>query len=334
MSDVTNPGIVNVADEVLENPDPNNSLRLLVPEQDDALVAAGNQGYPRAGNDVDVELLPIPTNVAVTQVPTGQKVQAFYVPDADEVIVDQQVIGQGVWVYIDPMNPGLGKKFVPPGEFVVVGPAESIQTNASEATTVLCTITGVYDADNLWNLPDYTTTRYILLLALPDLSSYNVSVLGRPIVFANDTITVGDQGAVRYITAYQGIYPSTTYGMNFVVINRVNQDDPNVPDLVVPVTAPNGPQVGDTFVLNIQRQGSQDISLVGTTPINVVILPPPPANVPNPGQALNNQGTIEVAIGPQPGQTIITGGTQVPTAINVNVADQATAVGLPVNVFI
>jgi hypothetical protein len=41
-----------------------------------------------------------------------------------------------------------------------------------------------------------------------------------------------------------------------------------------------------------------------------------------------------VSVGPQPNQPIITSGVQVPTAINVNVADQATSVGTPKNVYV
>jgi hypothetical protein len=46
-----------------------------------------------------------------------------------------------------------------------------------------------------------------------------------------------------------------------------------------------------------------------------------------------SKGPIEISTGPQPGKPIITGGVQVPTATTVNVADQATSVGLPVNVY-
>jgi hypothetical protein len=322
MSDVNNPGQVSVEGETYGNPDPNNGDVLLVPEQLDALTDVGEQGYPRASNDVDATTFPTPSEVAVTQVPTGGVVQSTVVPPAVEVNVDESVLGQGVWVPVDPMDPSAGKRFVTPGEFLVVGPDQSIQTNNSKATTVLRTITAVYDADNPWNAPTPTTTRFMLVVGQPTLTNYPISILGRQIVFADDTITVGDQGAVRNITGFS---------TNYVVVNSDNPNDQVVPSLIN-TDAPTGPQIGDTFTLDVQRQGAEDISRESLPTINVVISPPPLVDVPNPGQALNNRGTIDVSTGPQPGQPIITSGTPTPTAINVQVADQATSVGLPVNV--
>ena len=316
MSDVVNPGLVNVADEVLGNPDPNNSIRLLVPEDTDALVDVADQGYSPAENGVDAETFPTPTNVVVTQAPTGQVVLSDPVPNAAEVFVDDQVIGQGGMVFIDPTDPAAGKQFVPPGEFLVVGSAESIQTNASAATTVLCTVTAVYDADNLWNAPTPTTTRYLLAVGPPALTSYPISILGRNIVFSNDTPTAANQGAVRAIGGF---------GTNFVTIAQEDQNDQGVPELATP-------HVGDTFTLDVQRQGAQDIQRTGVPPVDVVILPPPPAFVPNANQALNNEGDVNVSTGQQPGSPIVTSGVRTVTAVDVFVADQASAVGLPTNV--
>jgi hypothetical protein len=332
MSDVNNPGQVSVEGETYNNPNPNNDSVLFVPEQLDTLTNIGKQGYPRADNDVEANAFPTPAEIAVTQVPTGQVVQSSVVPPAANIIVDDQIIGQGAWVYVDPLNPAAGKRFVTPGEFLVVGPADSIQTNNSEATTVLCTITAVYDADNLWNAPTPTTTRFVLVVGPPALTSYPISILGRQIVFADDTLTAEIAGAVRFITGFS---------TNYLVVDGANPSDPNVPNLMiqtVPPPPPPGtyvyPQAGDTFTLDVQRQGSEDISRTGQPTIDVVILPPPLADVPNPSQAQNNQGTINVSVGPQPGRPIITSGASAPTAINVNVADQATSVGLPANVMI
>jgi hypothetical protein len=316
MADVTNPGIVNVADEVYGNPDPNNSIRLATPEQRDELTEAGDQGYPPAANGVEASVFPTPAEVRVTQVPTGGAVLASPIPFASEISVDSQCIGQGTWVYVDPMNPAAGKRFVTPGEFLVVGPADSIQTNNSEETTVLCVITGVYDANNLWNPAGPTTTRYALSVAPPALTSYPVSILGRQIVFSDDTLTATDHGATRTITSFS---------TNFVVVDQSDPNDPSVPTLTLPV-------IGDTFVLDVQREGAQDISRTSSPTLDVVIQPPPQGFVPNAAQALGNEGTIDVSTGPQPGQPIITAGTPAPTAVNVFVADQDAVVGLPINV--
>jgi hypothetical protein len=327
MSDVNNPGQVSVEGEVYGNPNPNGGNVQSVPQQLDVLTDAGKQGYPPATNGVDAAVFPTPAEVAVTQVPTGQRVQAFYAPQAAQVVVDDQVIGQGVWVYVDPLNPAAGKRFLPPGEFLVVGPDQSIQTNESEATTVLCEIIAVYDADNLWNPATATTTRFMLVVAPPALSSYPISILGRQIIFADDTLTPQDAGAVRFITGFS---------TNYVVVDNSNPADSNVPSLVVEVSPGVFvfPAVGDKFLLDVQRQGAQDISRTGQPPINILIAPPPPEFKPNPGQELGSEGTIDVALVPQPNKPIITSGTAAPTAINVNVADQDAVVGLPVNVMI
>jgi hypothetical protein len=318
MSDVNNPGLVSVANEVYGNPDPNGGSELLIPLTPNDLTSVADQGFAPAGNGVDAHTFPTPSEVTVTQVPTGQRVLATFPPHATEVIVDDQVIGQGDWVYVDPLNPALGKKFVTPGEFLVVGPSTTIQTNLTEATQVVCTVTAVYDADNLWHAPSASTTRFLLVVAPPALNTYPVSIQGREIVFAEDTITTANQGAVRIITGFQPTY---------IVINKEDPTDETTPSLADPV-------IGDTFVLDVQREGAQDIVQVTTDAINVIILPPPPNFVPNPGQALINQGTVDISTGLQPGKPIVTSGTQVPTAITVEVANQATSVGLPTNIFI
>jgi len=316
MADVNNPGVVNVVDEVYGNPDPNNSLRLGVPEELDELTEVEKQGFSPAVNGVDSSTFPTPAEVRVTQVPTDGAVLAAPIPGAAEINVDEQVLGQGTWVYVDPLNPAAGKRFVTPGEFLVVGPDQSIQTNNAEAATVLCEITGVYDANNLWTPATSTTTRYALSVAAPALTSYPVSIQGRQVVFSDDTLTTEDQGAVRTIT-----YFST----NYLVIDQADPNDLNIPTMTLP-------QVGDTFELDIQREGAQDISRTSVPTIDVVIQPPPLSFVPNADQALGNEGNVDISTGPQPGQPIITGGTPAPTAINVYIADQSLVVGLPPNI--
>jgi hypothetical protein len=318
MSDVNNPGQVSVEEETYGNPNPNGGSGLLFPETPDDVTPIADQGYPPAANGVDSSTFPTPTDVTITQVPTDGQVLVTNEPDATEVIVDEQVIGQGTWVYVDPLNPALGKKFVTPGEFLVVGPASTVQTNLSETTQVLCTVTAVYDADNLWNAPTASTTRFALVVAPPSLNSYPISILGREIVFDSATITTADRDAVRVITGYK---------TNYIVIDKEDPEDETVPLLADPV-------VGDTFWLDVEREGSQDIIQHSDAPTNVYISPAPPSFVPNPSQALINAGNVDISTGPQPGQPIITSGTSAPTAITVQVADQATSVGLPTNVFI
>lgn len=162
------------------------------------------------------------------------------------------------------------------------------------------------------------TTRYRLGVVPADLTSFGISILGREIVFDDDTVTVADRGASRLV-AY--------YGAGCVVVNRSDPDDDSVPVMVAP-------QAGDAFTLYVQREGSEVFTDLSGQTTDVTIAPPPPIFVPNPTQSQASLGTVDVTIGPQPGYVVLTSGVVVPTARNVNVADQATSVGLPKNVFI
>lgn len=446
MADVVNPGLVNVVDEVLENPDPNNSIRLLVPEDTDALTAVADQGYPPAPSTSTS--FPTPKEVVITQVPTGQVVLSTPVPPAVEIDPSEQTFGQGSWqptqtqlviaqveiiisqgftdsVALDPVattltlapsdssdlalfgtakptdlgttdldvnvaanganlvatitlipatpptpvptfaqltagsfsvtvtyNDGsvgvygltLGQLqalgavstatlvlgplapaasiptgqlgFTPPAEFLVIGPNQSVQTNDTDDTYITYPIIAVYDADAYPSPATVDTTRYLIFIGPPKLTSYPISLLGRQVVFGDATLTVPDQGAVRNITGYSGTW---------FVIDKEDTTDTNVPEMVPP-------QVGDTFTINVSRQGAQDVSFTSGASLDVTIFPPPPVLPPPPGQALQSMGNINVSTGKQPVLPPLMGGVGVPSAITVQVADQATAVGLPTNV--
>jgi hypothetical protein len=162
------------------------------------------------------------------------------------------------------------------------------------------------------------TTRYRLGVNPADLTSFGISILGRELVFDDDTVTVADRGASRLV-AY--------YGAGYVVVNRSDPDDDTVPVMVAP-------QAGDAFTLYVQREGSEVFTDLSGQTTDVTIAPPPPVFVPDPAQGQASLGTVDVTVGPQPGEVVLTSGVLVPTARNVNVADQATSVGLPKNVFI
>ena len=307
--DVTNPGLTNVANQVYGNPSPNGGSALLIPEELDTLAKAAAQAYPPPGNGVSATTFPTPAQVIVTGNPGVPVTLSSKVPFATEVIVNEQSSQIGIQ----------------PDEFLVVGPNQSVQTNNSKDTTTLCTITGVYDADSLYNAANGGTIRYLLTVAPPSLTSYPISVLGRQITFADDTTTAADQGANRIITGFGG---------NYVVIDQSDSDltdDGGVPTLTPPV-------IGDTFWLNVQREGSQQVNFDTGITVDVTIQPAPPVNVPLPDQALLVQdgfnGGVNNSTGAQPNTPIITSGVQVPTAINVEVSKQATTAGLPTNVYI
>jgi hypothetical protein len=139
-------------------------------------------------------------------------------------------------------------------------------------------------------------------------------------------LTVLNQGASRFIGFF---------GNNYAVINKNESTDQFVP-------VRDDPVPGDVFSLNVQRQGGevttettghfQDITI---SPIPLASpISSPTANADTGVQHSTGQSTNAVSTGPQPGTPTITSGVQVPTAINVNVADQATSVGLPANVYV
>jgi hypothetical protein len=161
------------------------------------------------------------------------------------------------------------------------------------------------------------TSRYKLVVAPADLNAFGISMLGRQILFDDVILTVANEGAARIIAMYGG---------NYIVINR---DDPA--DQTVPILA--SPQITDTFTLDVQRQGGEPISRGTGGTVDVTIAPLPVVDIPMSFPSENFQGNIDVTTGPQPGEPIITSGERVPTAINVNVADQDAVIGLPKNVF-
>ena len=317
MSDVTNPGLVSVADEAEGNPDPNGGTAQWRPRDVGELEAAADQGYPPA--PVDAEIFPTPEEEVVTGVVPLLPVDFTLEPDASEVSVAAQSIGQGQMVPAEPGNPAAGYLFRSPDEFVVVGPAQSFQTNRAETDRVNVTVAAVLDADDLPNPADADTTRYFLVVGTPPLlTSYPVSILGRQVVFADDTLTVGDRGAARVITGYGG---------NYVVIDR---DDPEPGNGDVPVM--DLPAAGDVFAIYVGREASEDVSSTGPAAADVFVLPPPPDFVANPAQALSDQGDVFVSQVPVP---TVTSSEAVPSALDSYPAEQSNlGPGLPANVFV
>ena len=168
------------------------------------------------------------------------------------------------------------------------------------------------------------TSVFRLAVVPSDLLSFGVTMVGREITFSKSApTTLANRGATRFIGGC---------GPGFITIDKTEFTDQRVPILATP--AP-----GDVFTLSVQRQGGEVTTETFGSVSDVTIFPPPPLNVPNFGlppvvPGMPSKGPIEISTGPQPGKPIITGGVQVPTAINVNVADQATSVGLPTNVYV
>lgn len=317
MSDVNNPGLVSVVDEASGNPDPNGGTAQWRPRDVGELEAAADQGYPPA--PVDADVFPTPEEEIVTGEVPLLPVDSTVEPDAAEVDVGAQSLGQGAMVPAEPGNPAAGYLFRSPDEFVVVGPAQSFQTNRAETDRVNVTVAAALDADDLPNPAGATTLRYLLLVTTPPLlTSYAVSLLGRQIVFADDTLTAGDQGAARIITGYGG---------NYVVIDR-DDAEPGNGD----VETMDPPAAGDVFAIYVGREASEDVSTTGPAAADVFVLPPPPDFVQNPAQALQDLG--DVFVDQPPTGPIVPTGVQVPTATNSYPAEQTNlGPGLPANVF-
>lgn len=299
MTDVTNPRQVTVEDEVYANPDPNGGTAQATPRQVDKLVPVANQSRGPAANDVEASVFPTPVEASADAPVFTPPVPSSVVPPAPNVVVaDQNLVGASV------------------ADFIVVGPAESFQTNATTEDLVTLTVTGVYDADALPSAPSATTTRYYLLVATPPLlTSYPVSLLGRQVIFTSGV----DEDAARFITGY---------GSAFLVVNRddLTQDNGGVPTL-------DAPSPGDTLSIDVARLGSEQVNTSGST-VDVVVAPPPQPFLGSPQQGILGGGTTSVSTGLPPGTTIVSSGVQVPTARNVDVSDECQVVGLPTNVYV
>jgi hypothetical protein len=306
--DVTNPGLVNVADQAFRPALPGvNSLA--IPLDDDVLVPIADQAEPPAENDATA-VLPVAAESIVagqTSVPASQDfaevpgVAPHFLPFPTDNLANNVA------------NQNLTSGTI--AEFIVAGPDISIQTNPAPETKKTYTVASVRDADT-GGIANVNTTRFRLGITPNDLASFGLSMLGRQIVFDDNIFTVNNEGAARLITSIN----------NIIVIDRSDPNDQTVPVMDVP-------QVGDTFALDVQRQGSEVVTKDTNANQDVVILPPPLVNEPTGIANFNSQGTVDVSVGPQSGEPIISSGVRVPTAITVNIADQEAVIGLPVNVF-
>jgi len=162
------------------------------------------------------------------------------------------------------------------------------------------------------------TSVFRLGVAPADLQSFGVTMIGREITFGKATIPAANRGASRLIGGC---------GPDFITIGKTDFSDPRAPVLADPVP-------GNVFTLSVQRQGPEVTTEAFGSTADVTIFPAPASNIPNKVQSMAVEGPISISTGPQPGKPIITGGVRVPTAINVNVADQSTSVGLPANVYV
>ena len=305
MSDVTDSGLVNVANQAFKPTLGVDSLA--IPENSNVLVPVADQEQSPAVNGVDSEVFPTPSESDVAEQTAIPVSQDFGIPPG--------VAPLFLPFPIDNLKNNVANQNLTagnPGEYTVAGPDLSIQTNQTSDTKKTFVISSVRDADT--NLtPSVATTRYLLKVVPADLSSLGVTMLNRQIVFTDGP----NEDASRIITGY---------GSNFIVIDRNDPDDSVTPSLATP-------QIGNAFTIDVQRQNSEVISRSTGTFQDVTILPPPLVNQPTGLPNENFQGTTDVSTGTQPGNPVIASGVSVPASINVNVSEQDAVIGLPVNVF-
>jgi len=295
---VTNPGLVNVANQSYDSPLGVDALLYPTP----VTTEVANDAELRPTNDVGSETFPTPTeNLVSDDVNVGAS-QDFGVPVAVETEVN--VMAQSL------VSPNVAS-------FLVVGPNETVQTNTTAETEAGFTVTAVQDADTN-GVPSGTTTRYRLFITPATLTAYPFSFIGREMMFNEDTTTPNDRGAVRNITGYAN---------NYIVINKVDTSDTDVPSLT-------NPDIGDTFIVDTERNGPEVLSFELNPAIDVTILPGAVPQDPVSNNVFSSSGSTNITTGAQPGFPVMTSGEAAPTAINVEIANQSTTVGLPVNVYV
>ncbi len=237
---------IEVENETYGNPD----IRVdstAVPRNDGALVPVADQSIdPVTGNPLAVTF-PTPAEVIVGELAPASPSQDFAtIPGQPPLYLPFPPAKTDPNIQAQSVTAGN------PAEFTVAGPDISIQTNITPATVQGFTVTGVLDADT-GLAPASTATRYKLIVTPPNLISFGISMLGRQIVFDDDTITADDEGASRLITGY---------GSNWIVIDKNDPADDFVPVLV-------DPQPGDTFTLDTQREASEVVSSTSPRPIDI-----------------------------------------------------------------
>jgi hypothetical protein len=278
---------------------PNQNL--LIPETP-PLTPVADQAFPPPANaGVQAETFPTPVEdfVIGQEPPPGARVSAVYVPASPNIDVGQQNLANALNT----------------ADFTVTE-AGSIQTNLSTATD----LPGFVVA-SVTPLPLASPPRYRLTLVQPDFSPANlvnlgVSLAGRSMTFDEDTVTAADAGVERTILLY---------GVDFVEVAADEFGDTLFP-----------PISGDSLTIDNTREASEPVFVQRgiTANVNISTSTPPQSFRPNPPQAQAAQEDLNTSTGAQPNNPVIPSGVQVPTAINVNVADQATSNGLPANVYV
>ena len=143
--DVTNPGLVNVADQAYGNPS-TAVQSLAIPEDSDVLTPVANEGYPRA-NDVAAtgnSSGPTPTVTnPINQPPASPPLSLAQLPGMPPAFApfpQTNIVNT-----VD--NQQSSQNQIQPPSFDVIGIDKTIQTNQTDATRRQYTVTAVQDAD-------------------------------------------------------------------------------------------------------------------------------------------------------------------------------------------
>ena len=314
--DVTNPGLVNVADQTYGTPNLSVNSQA-IPQNNGVPTPINDQTEPPAPFDANsilnatpsqsniAEQTGIPLPLALPLRPGDVAVQA-----TDVFVQDTPAPAEGV------------------DEFVVTE-VGSIQINSSRQTIESLVISFVRDADTYAppNPPNpplpapqlVQATRYLLYVntSIIDLASFGISLIGREILFTDGP----NEGASRIITNYSG---------NFIAIDRTDESDLTMPILVDPV-------IGQGFDLDVNRQNSEVFSDTFATPVDVTILPSSISLLPLAGfnvEEFVSQPDVNVSLVP-PAEPVITSGEDGPPIQGTyQIADQESVYGIPLNFFI
>jgi hypothetical protein len=302
ISNIVNPGLVNVADEAYPAPPPG---RQRLPRNTGALTPISNDGYPIVPQGVG--RLPLLANVDVS-LQSFKFPQGFGTPIPPSLVPFLPLIDVVVQDDV-PSDPDDITEFV-------VTQAGSFPTSAAGVETDFeTTITAIIDADT-GGAPTGTTTRYRITLA-DSLVPFGITFIGRQaeVVAAADPANIGLTRFIDY------------WSVN--VIFMAATVNPNPPPVTTNLV------VGDTLSFDVDRDGFENVSNQLGITANVFLNSEPPLGLQQQvnfsrgrflGNFLATSGVAVPFVGSGTAEPRFPGTTEVET--------QTFGRGLPANVFV
>jgi hypothetical protein len=301
ITDVTNPGLIIVADEAYPPPLPSRArlpqnLGVLIAVADEAALAVPN-GVASGPAEVEVDVAS--QNFILPSFNSGASA-----PTPADVNVDSTPLG------------------IAASTEYVVTEAGNFPTNGPGLTqTVNATISAIVDADT-GGAVGGGTTRYKITLSA-SLVPYGISFLGREVKVVA-SVTAGNVNQTRTISYWS---------VNVIYISKSETD----PDTNVTQTFGTDLAVGATLQFNVVRDGFEAVSTQLGQTSNVVLAGLPPLGVPEEVD-FDNQGPVRNVFVAQSIRGLYffegSGVAAPPFQGDSNVATQTFGLGLPANVFV